>query len=210
VAIDAAHVEATGARNGVGIVRLMGRDAGFIAAAATLASAEVNFCLIPEIPFDLGSDAGLLAAVERRLAARGHAVIVVAEGCAARLAGKIARDESGNARYTAEEGDAGRCLQEALASHFRDRAVKATIKYIDPSYVIRSVPANASDAILCGQVARDAVHAAMAGKTGILVGRWHRAFTHVPLDVVVRDRRCVGPELWQQVLDATGQQALSG
>jgi 6-phosphofructokinase 1 len=208
LAIDAAHTEATGARNGVGLVRLMGRDAGFIAANATLASADVNFCLIPESPFDLYGDRGLLAALERRLAERGHAVVVVAEGCAARLSKAQARDASGNASYSGAEVDVGPRLRDAISAYLRDRGVETTVKYIDPSYMIRSVPANATDAILCGHLARDAVHAAMAGKTGVLVGRWHRAFTHVPLGLVVRERRRVGAELWQQVLDTTGQPPL--
>jgi 6-phosphofructokinase 1 len=207
LAIDAAHTEATGVRNGVGIVRLMGREAGFIAAAATLASAEANFCLIPEAPFDLYGERGLLAAIEQRLAARGHAVVVVAEGCSAHLA-RADRDASGNPSYSSAEADVGPRLRDTIAAYLREAGVGATIKYIDPSYMIRSVPASATDAILCGRLARDAVHAAMAGKTGILVGRWHRAFTHVPLGLVVKERRRVGPDLWQQVLDTTGQPPL--
>ena len=209
LAIDAAHTEATGARNGVGLVRLMGREAGFIAATATLASADVNFCLIPEVPFDLYGERGLLAALEQRLAARGHAVVVVAEGCSAHLVRAEARDASGNASYSSAEVDVGPRLRDAMAAYLGERGVEATIKYIDPSYMIRSVPANATDAVLCGRLARDAVHAAMAGKTGILVGRWHRAFTHVPLVTAARERRRVGPDLWQQVLDTTGQPPLT-
>jgi 6-phosphofructokinase 1 len=210
-AIDGAHSEARGARNGVGIVKLMGRDAGFIAAAATLASEDVNFCLIPEVPFDLEGPHGLLASVERRLAERGHAVIVVAEGCAARFAAVAeARDASGNARYAHGGADVGPMLRDAIADHLRERAVPSTVKYIDPSYLIRSGAANASDAIFCNELARFAVHAGMAGRTDAVVGRWHRRFTHVPLSLITGDKKRVDPDgsQWLSVVEATGQSRL--
>jgi 6-phosphofructokinase 1 len=212
-AVDAAHVEATGARNGVGLVKLMGRDSGFIAAAATLASDDVNFCLVPEVPFALEGERGLLAALERRLAARSHAVVVVAEGCGARLASAGAqRDASGNVRYASGALDVGPVLRDAIEAHFRARRVPITLKYIDPSYMIRSVPANASDAILCDALGRHAVHAAMAGKTGIVLGRVHGVFTHVPLAVATRAKKRIdrGGARWLAVLESTGQPNLEG
>jgi 6-phosphofructokinase 1 len=211
VAIDAAHGEATGARNGVGLVKLMGRDAGFIAAAATLASHDVNVCLIPEVPFTIGGDHGLLAALERRLRARSHAVVVIAEGCAASLSvGRAERDASGNTRYASGSADVGASLRDAITAHFEARGVPLALKYIDPSYMIRSVPASTSDAILCGSLGRHAVHAAMAGKTGILIGRVHGVFTHVPLAVATRTRKRIDPEgdEWLAVLESTGQSPL--
>jgi 6-phosphofructokinase 1 len=211
LAIDGAHSEARGARNGVGIVKLMGRDAGFIAAAAALASEDVNFCLIPEVPFDLDGPRGLLASVERRLAERGHAVIVVAEGCAARLAAAaVVRDASGNARYAHGGADVGPLLRDAIAEHLRAREVPATVKYIDPSYLIRSGAANASDAIFCNELARYAVHAGLAGRTDAVVGRWHRRFTHVPLALITGDKKRVDPDgaQWLSVVEATGQARL--
>jgi 6-phosphofructokinase 1 len=209
-AIDGAHSEARGARNGVGIVKLMGRDAGFITASATLASEDVNFCLVPELPFDLEGPKGLLAVVERRLAARGHAVIAVAEGCAAHFADDGARDASGNARYASGGNDVGPMLRDAIAGYFKRRGVPSTVKYIDPSYMIRSGPANASDAIFCNELARNAVHAGMAGRTGVLVGRWHRRFTHVPLAHVTGQHKRIDPDgaLWLSVLESTGQPRL--
>jgi 6-phosphofructokinase 1 len=210
-AIDAAHVEATGARNGVGLVKLMGRDSGFIAAAATLASDDVNVCLVPEVPFSLDGVGGLLDVLERRLASRGHAVIVVAEGCASALAMSGGeRDASGNLRYGAGGADVGCYLRDAIEAHFQARRVPLTLKYIDPSYMIRSVPANAADAILCDALGRHAVHAAMAGRTGIVLGRVHGVFTHVPLAVVTRQRKRIDPEgaHWLSVLEATGQPPL--
>lgn len=211
-AIDGAHAEARGARNGVGIVKLMGRDAGFIASAATLASEDVNFCLVPEVPFDMDGPQGLLACLERRLAERGHAVIVVAEGCAARFAdAEVTRDASGNARYAHGATDVGPILRDAIAGHLRARAVAASVKYIDPSYLIRSGAANASDAIFCNELARYAVHAGMAGRTDAVVGRWHRRFTHVPLALVGGGRKRVDPDgaQWLSVVEATGQGRLT-
>ena len=212
-AIDAAHVEATGARNGIGLVKLMGRDSGFIAAAATLASDDVNACLVPEVPFALEGKTGLLAWLEGRLRARGHAVIVVGEGCGARLAGaSTARDPSGNVSYASAAADVGPHLRDAIARHLKGRGIAFTQKYIDPSYMIRSVPANASDAILCDALGRHAVHAAMAGKTGILIGRVHGAFTHVPLALTTRSRKRIDPEggEWLSLLEATGQPSFGG
>ncbi len=210
-AIDAAHVEATGARNGIGLVRLMGRDSGFIAAAATLANDDVNVCLIPEAPFTLDGKDGLLTALEERLRLRSHAVVVVAEGCGALLAsGGGERDASGNLRYACTAADIGVHLRDAIVDYFRARAFPITLKYIDPSYMIRSVPANASDSILCDALGRNAVHAAMAGKTGIVIGRVHGVFTHVPLAVVTRTKKRIDPEgsYWLTVLEATGQPPL--
>jgi 6-phosphofructokinase 1 len=211
-AVDAAHVEALATRNGVGLVKVMGRDAGFIAAAATLASREVNFCLVPEIPFRLDGPRGLLAALEQRLEHRSHAVIVVAEGCGAALLGDAPeRDASGNLRYGSADLDIGMHLREAITRHFKARNRPLSLKYIDPSYMIRSVAANASDSIFCDALARHAVHAALAGKTDMIVGRWHRRFTHVPLDLVTSSRKRMDPtgETWFAVTEATGQPHLA-
>ncbi len=211
LAVDAAHTEALNAFNGVGIVKLMGRDAGFIAAAATLASRDVNYCLIPEVPFMLDGPTGLLAALAARLEHRRHAVIVVAEGCASRLVdGSAVRDPSGNLRYASKGLDIGTYLRDAISAHFEAKKIPATVKYIDPSYMIRSVPANAHDAIFCDALARNAVHAAMAGKTDVVIGRMHRIFTHVPLAFVAGRKKQVNPDggLWLAVTETTGQPQL--
>jgi 6-phosphofructokinase 1 len=210
-AVDAAHTEAASTRNGIGLVKLMGRDAGFIAAAATLASRDVNFCLIPEVSFELGGPAGLLAALEARLAARAHAVVVAAEGCASALAsaeGK--RDASGNVDY--QSIDVGPLLKDAIVGHFERIGTPVTLKYIDPSYMIRGGPANAHDSIFCDALARNAVHAGMAGKTDVLIGRMHRVFTHVPLALVAREKKRIDPDgaTWLSVTEATGQPRLHG
>lgn len=210
MAVDAAHAEATGARNGVGVVKLMGRDSGFVAATTTLAAEDVNFCLVPEVPFTLEGEGGLLAALERRLKERGHAVVVVAEGCGLSLAGASAeRDASGNVRYASAESDIGPYLRDAISGHLKRVGLAGTVKYIDPSYMIRSVRANATDAVYASALARHAVHAGMAGRTDLLIGRMHRVFTHVPLELATREKKRIDPdgELWHAVLESTGQAA---
>jgi 6-phosphofructokinase 1 len=211
MAIDGAHAEAVSARNGVALVKLMGRESGFVAAAATTASAEVNFCLVPEVRFELDGDEGLLVQLEKRLHQRGHAVLVVAEGCGATLAsGEVERDASGNVRYSSADADIGPRLRDAIVGHFKRRSLPVTVKYIDPSYMIRSVPANASDSIFCDALARHAVHAGMAGKTAIAIGRWHGVFTHVPLRVTTSYRKRIDPDrtTWLAVTETTGQPRL--
>jgi len=203
-AIRAAHVEATGARNGIGIVKLMGRHSGYIAANAALAEQDVNLVLVPEQEFDMEGPAGLLAFMEKRISARGHAVIVVAEGAGQRHMEAIGeKDASGNIRL----GDVGIWLKGEIGSYFKKRDKDVVIKYIDPSYIIRSVPANPSDAVYCGYLAQNSAHAGMAGKTGMAVGRWNGCFTHVPLTAITRGRRVLSLEspLWMSVLEATGQ-----
>ncbi|MBM3320510.1 MAG: ATP-dependent 6-phosphofructokinase [Candidatus Eisenbacteria bacterium] len=208
--IDGAHMEAKGARNGIGLVKLMGRDAGFIAAGATLASQEVNFTLIPEVPFRLEGPDGFLAELEKRMAARGHAVIVVAEGAGRHLFDKepVLRDKSGNVR----PHDIGVYLKERIVAHFAEIEKPVTLKYIDPSYIIRSAPADADDSVFCNALARHAAHAGMAGKTGVTIGYQHDIFVHVPIPLVLVRKKRVSPEgrLWVSVLEATGQPASFG
>jgi 6-phosphofructokinase 1 len=199
--IRAANSEAVGARNGIGLVKLMGRHSGFIAAYATLANGDVNFCLVPEVPF---SFEGFMAALDERLAQRGHAVIVVAEGAGQDLLSSMGdRDASGNVRLA----DIGVFLRDRIQEHRRGRGADVSLKYIDPSYVIRSAPANARDAAFCTVLAHDAVHAGMAGRTDMVVGFWKHEFTHVPIALAVSERKQIDPSgrLWNHVLAATGQ-----
>lgn len=206
-AIDAAHAEAQGAYNGVGLVRLMGRDAGFITAQAALASGEANFVLIPEVPFDLDGPQGFLAQLHRRIASRHHALVVVAEGAGQKFMSdeqsRRGTDASGNQRL----GDIGRYLRGAIESHFAERQVPVTVRYIDPGYTIRSAPADASDAVYCQELGQNAVHAAMAGKTEMLVGRIHGRQVHVPIEAVTSGRKMLDPShpLWRACLQSTGQ-----
>lgn len=208
-AIRAAHNEASGYPNGIGLIKLMGRHSGFIAATATLAQQDVNFVLIPEVDFDLEGPAGLLNALTQRLSQRGHAVVVVAEGAGQKffLGQQTEKDPSGNLRLK----DIGLYLKGEIQRHCAAENIDATIKYIDPSYLIRSLPANANDQVFCNFLGRNAVHAAMAGKTRLLVGHWNDRFVHVPMRASAGKRKKVNPggELWLSVLDATGQGALT-
>ena len=209
-AVTSAHAEASGSRNGVGLVKLMGRDSGFIACSAALAAGEANIVLIPEVPFKLDGATGLLAQLEERLAARGHAVIITAEGAGQDLMtpGSPATDASGNQLHA----DIGLFLKEAIIRHFKQRKVELNLKYIDPSYIIRSVPAAPEDRIFCLNLGRHAVHAGLAGKTGMVVACWHQSFVHLPMSLVTRGRRKVDPngDLWRSVLESTGQPATIG
>ncbi len=204
--IDRAHVEAKGVLNGIGLVKLMGRQAGFITAAATLASGEANFALIPEVLFKLEGPRGFLPALERRLAAREHAVVVVAEGAGQDLLSDHPDDcdASGNRKLA----DIGLFLKQKIVEHFATTKMPAKVKYMDPSYHIRSVPANAADSLLCEQLARSAAHAGMAGKTDLLIGLWHNHLVHVPLEVStgVKKQLSTEGELWTSVLALTGQE----
>lgn len=203
--IDSAHTEARAVLNGIGLVRIMGRDSGFIAAGATLASGEVNYCLIPEQPFELAGPRGLLAVLEERLARKRHAVIVVAEGAGQDLiAGAGAeRDASGNVRHA----DIGIFLKQQITAHFSAKKTPVNIRYIDPSYMIRGIRANTEDAVLCDILARSAVHAAMSGTTGALIGLLHDKFVHVPIELIAGGRKQVDLQglLWKSVLATTGQ-----
>jgi 6-phosphofructokinase 1 len=204
--VRSAHAEALGAPNGIGLVRLMGRASGFIACYAALADGNVDFVLIPEVDFQLDGERGLLEAIRYKIAKRKSAVIVVAEGAGQRLMeGYEEKDASGNVRPK----DIGIFLRDKITGFFKDRKIDLTLKYIDPSYAIRSVPANAQDNFYCQHLAQHAVHAAMAGKTAMLVGRWHCSYVHVPIPFVTGGRSHVDPhgELWRAVLESTNQPA---
>jgi 6-phosphofructokinase 1 len=203
--LHCAHTEAHSVHNGIALVKLMGRHAGFIAAGATIASQDVNFTFIPEIPLPLDGEGGFLAALKQRILQRAHAVIVVAEGAGQELlaASGEERDASGNVKLQ----DIGPFLRERIEHYFKAEGIPATLRYFDPSYLIRSVPADAEDSILCDFFARNAVHAAMAGKTGLVIGLLHDLFIHVPIDLLVSQKKRLdldGPG-WRAVLAATGQ-----
>jgi 6-phosphofructokinase 1 len=207
-AIRAAHTEALGAPNGIGLVKLMGRYAGFVAANASLALREVNFVLIPESDFDMDGDLGLLACLEERLKNRGHAVILAAEGAGQQFfkQEELPRDPSGNIK----PGDIGVYLSSRIKEHLASKKMEVNLKYIDPSYMIRSMPANYNDRIYCGFLGQNAVHAGMAGKTAMLVSRWHSHYVHVPIKATVGKTKAVDLDspLWRSVLESTGQPPL--
>ncbi len=208
-AIKSAHVESRGAPMGIGLVKIMGRQSGHIAVGAALALSEVNFVLIPEVPFDLEGEGGFLKALQQRLMDRQHAVILVAEGAGQELfqstPDAMETDASGNIRLK----DIGILLKKRIEDNFKSIGMEINLKYIDPSYMIRSVPANASDSIYCGALGQYAVHAGMAGKTGMLVGLMKDEFVHLPLHTVTSGRTVdPGGNLWMRVLESTGQPSM--
>ncbi len=203
--ITAAHNEAKGAYNGVGLIKVMGRDSGFIAAYSTLANSHINYCLVPEAPFILdgaGLDA-FLPNLENRLNLKHHAVIIVAEGTGQDLFKnqELRRDASGNILHN----DIGVFLKEKINEYFKQKNIEVNVKYFDPSYLIRSLPARGTDAVFCAMLAQNAVHAAMAGRTDIVIGHWHDRFTHVPIKLATRQRRKIelNSPLWNAVKSAT-------
>ncbi|MGL4524703.1 MAG: ATP-dependent 6-phosphofructokinase [Spirochaetia bacterium] len=208
-----AHTEAKGAHNGVGLVKLMGRDSGFIAAQTALASHEANFVLIPEVPFQLEGENGLLKLLEKRLARKGHAVIVVAEGAGQDL---IAKEHGGTDECDAGGNkkllDIGHYLKEKMMTYFKSVGMDANVRYIDPSYIIRASAPIASDALYCARLGSNAVHAAMAGSTKMVISYWNGAFTHVPSSLVTSGRNTLNPEssLWRDVLESTLQPVIIG
>ena len=208
--ITSAHHEAEGAENGIGIVKLMGRDSGFIAATASLANSVVDFCLIPETPFQTDGPKGICAAIQQRLQQNNHAVIVVAEGAGQDLFknGENRIDASGNIL----KDDVGELMRGEIAAYFKKNNVPISIKYLDPSYHIRSVSANAADAVFCYLLAEYAVHAGMSGKTNLVIGYWNNFFTHVPIHLATKERRMVDLDsaLWRGVVTATQQDKTFG
>jgi 6-phosphofructokinase 1 len=202
--IKSAHTEASSTPHGVGLVKVMGRHSGFIACYAALASHDVDFVLVPEMPFSLDGESGFLAKLRHRVRRQGHAVVVVAEGAGQDLFeydGAV--DASGNARLA----DIGALLRQRIIDEYAATGEELSLRYVDPGYAIRSVPANAWDAVYCLRLAQAAVHAAMAGRTSMVVGRWHGRFVHIPIPVATGGRNQVDPngDLWMSVLEATGQ-----
>ena len=204
-AISCAHTEAHSVQNGISVVKIMGRYAGFIAAGATVASQDVNFTLVPEVPFVLEGEQGFLEALKQRILKREHAVILVAEGAGQHLFDhrEEVHDASGNLKFK----DIGIFLRDRISSFFKEENIPFNMRYFDPSYLIRSVPACAEDAVLCDFFARNAVHAAMAGKTGLVIGFQHGTFTHVPIELLAKQQKCLdlNSPSWLGVLSATGQ-----
>ncbi|MDR2338104.1 MAG: ATP-dependent 6-phosphofructokinase [Deltaproteobacteria bacterium] len=203
--ITCAAVEATSYQNTISIVKLMGRDAGFIAAMSTIAAIDVDFCLIPEVPFNLEGEAGFYALVENKLRDKGSAVIVVSEGAGQEFFENLETtfDISGNR----QQHDIGAFLKSKLSTYFKEKKLPITLRYFDPSYSIRSVPANVSDSLFCDRFARAAVHAGMCGKTNMMIGFWYNNVTHIPLSLLGNDRKRINPSggLWGDVLSITGQ-----
>jgi 6-phosphofructokinase 1 len=205
--VTAAHMEANSQINGIGLVKVMGRESGFIAAHTALASHEVNFVLIPEVPFELDGPNGFLHHLDERIKRKKHAVILVAEGAMQdQLITEVKTDASGNIKMV----DVGTFLRDRIQEYFDAKDIEINLKYIDPSYMIRSAPAVPSDSIYCERLGNAAAHAAIAGKTKVLIGLINNEFVHLPMKVAVSRRSKVEPEgnLWRDTLDATHQPGL--
>jgi 6-phosphofructokinase 1 len=205
--VASAHVEASSQINGIGLVKVMGRESGFIAAHTALASHEVNFVLIPEVPFNLEGYNGFLHHLEQRLKNRKHAVVVVAEGVMQdKLIKEVKTDAGGNIKLV----DVGTYLRDRIQEYFNEKQMEINLKYIDPSYIIRSAPSEPGDSIYCERLGNAAVHAAMAGKTKVIIGLVHNEFVHLPMKAVISHRSHVDPDgnLWRDTMDATHQPAL--
>ena len=204
--VASAHMEASSAINGIGLVKLMGRESGYIAACTALASHDVNFVLIPEVPFNLEGYNGFLHHLEERLKKRNHAVVIVAEGAMQeQLLTEHKTDAGGNLKLA----DVGTYIRDRIVKYFEEKKMEISLKYIDPSYVIRSAPANPVDSMYCERLGNAAVHAAMAGKTKLIIGLINNEFVHVPIKAAISHRNHVDPEsnLWRDTLDATHQPA---
>ncbi len=203
-AIIGAHNEAVAYPNGIGLIKLMGRHSGFLAATAALAQQDANFVLVPEVEINLYGENGFLPALEKRILNRRHAVIIVAEGAGQAFFESEEKeyDESGNLKLK----DIGLFLKEKISAYFTEKGIDVSLKYIDPSYIIRSLPANANDSVFCGFLGRDAVHAGMAGKTKLLISFWNNHYVHIPMEASAGKRKKMDPSgrLWQSVLESTG------
>ncbi len=202
--VSSAHTEAHSAINGIGLVKLMGRDSGFIAAHTALASHEANFVLIPEVRFELDGPNGLLEHLKKRLERSGHAVVIVAEGAGQELiTASDLTDASGNRKLA----DIGVYLKGQITSYFKKIGMSVNLKYIDPSYIIRSAVAAPTDSLYCSRLGNNAAHAAMSGKTKIIISQVNNVFVHVPIQMVVSTPNRVDPEssLWRDVIESTHQ-----
>ncbi len=204
-AIKCAHAEATSFPNGIGLVKLMGRHSGFIAASAALSQRDVNFVLIPEVNFDLEGEHGFLEVLKQRILDRGHAVLVIAEGAGQNYLNPdpTEKDQSGNVKLK----DIGLFMRNSISAYFKTQEIAINLKYIDPSYMIRSIPANTADGLYCATLGQNAVHAAMAGKTGLVVSMWHGVYCQLPIPLAISQRKRIDPQegLWKNVLESTGQ-----
>lgn len=203
--VSAAHEEARGAYNGIGLLKLMGRHSGFIAASAAIAMSDVDYVIVPEVPFRLDGEGGFFPWLRNRLGRRHHAVVVVAEGAGQDLFPEHERkiDKSGNLKLL----DIGPFMKQKIQAFMQTEGIDGSVKYIDPSYIIRAAPAVAADSLFCAELGHHAVHAAMAGKTDLLVGAWSNTFTHIPIATATTERNQIDPHgsLWRTVLESTGQ-----
>ena len=173
--IRAANVEANCNLNGIGLVKLFGRSSGFVAMLSTLAARDVNICLIPEIPFNLYGENGLLDFIFQRMQVKEHCVIVVSDG--ARFSVKDYKTSNGR-----PVEDIGLVIKKEIIEKSEELGIEVNLKYMDPTYVVRAVPANEYDCNLCAKLAESAVHCAFAGFTNFSVGMINNKPCMIPLE----------------------------
>ncbi|BBH52092.1 ATP-dependent 6-phosphofructokinase [Fluviispira sanaruensis] len=206
-ALRCAQTEARSAFHGIGLVKIMGRNCGALTATAAVAMNDIDFVLVPEVPIKLEGPNGLLNTIVKKVIDKGYITIAVAEGAGQDLfpPSETEKDASGNIKLK----DIGKFLQKKIVDEFKTRNIETTLKYIDPSYMLRSQTTSADDSVFCAKLGQNAVHAAMAGKTGCMIGYAHERFTHVPLAAVAvgKKRLDTNESIWLSVLASTGQPA---
>ena len=197
-ALRAASIEAKSAYRGVGVVKLMGRQSGFIAMYASIASGEVDVSLIPEVPFAMDGPNGVVEHIDYLLKAQGHAIVCLAEGAGQEFVMQDGLDPSGNPIL----GDIGPWFCKKVK-----KALGADVKYIDPTYMVRGCTANAHDKVYCNILGQNAAHAAMAGFTGCSVGLVNTHYVYLPIPMLIEKPRYVDPNsrMYQRLLASTGQ-----
>ena len=74
------------------------------------------------------------------------------------------------------------------------------MKYIDPTYMVRAVPANAADSVYCAQLAHACAHGVMHGFTNFMIGTVGAQDVFIPLPLVVERSNVVavseGATIW--------------
>jgi 6-phosphofructokinase 1 len=196
-ALRAAAIEAKSAYRGVGVVKLMGRQSGFIAMYASIASGEVDVTLIPEVNFGMDGPNGVVEHLRYLLKAQGHAIVCLAEGAGQEYVTTGGVDPSGNPLL----GDIGVWFSKKVK-----KDLQADVKYIDPTYMVRGCTANAHDKVYCNILGQNAAHAAMAGFTGCSVGLVNTHYVYLPIPMLIERPRYVdqNSRMYQRLMASTG------
>ena len=217
-AIEVANVEAQGFPLGLGVVKVMGRNSGFIAMHAALGSRLADLCLVPEVDFYLDGPGGVVDHLEERLLKNGKAVVVVAEGAGQNLIAEEMEEKSAKLKDASGNvllDDIGPWLTKKLETKLNEKLEgktkygdKVYPKYVSPSYMVRGVPPNTADNVYCTKLAHNAVHGAFAGFTAFVVGSVNTRDCFVPSRVLVNKRNIIDTKhqsLWEYVVFDTGQ-----
>ena len=82
------------------------------------------------------------------------------------------------------------------------------MSYIDPTYAIRSVAANAGDTILCTKLAQHSVHGAMSGYTGFSTGSIRNSVCWIPVLTMMEggiNKVSIQGRAWQRLISLNCQ-----